>query len=105
MDNEKIDSAVRELFSKPFIKGFRAGAIIERTGISEAVIVQRLDELVKDGRLTASWELICNNCSTLMARYTEKPTKPEIMRCPRCQIEPYWSEPNLHKSYFRTDKP
>lgn len=105
MDSEIVDAAVKDLLDKPFIKGFRVGAIVERTGLNETVIMKRLDELVGEGCLIGEWELICNNCSTMMARHVEKPDKLETMCCPRCQIEPFLSEADLHKSYFRMDKP
>ena len=104
MNNEIVDAAVKDLFSKPFIKGFRPGAIVERTGLNETVIMKRLDELASEGCLSGEWELICNNCSTRMARYAEKPDKLETMCCPRCQIEPFLSSADLHKSYFRANK-
>ncbi|SHI66260.1 hypothetical protein [Propionispora hippei] len=104
MDNKEIDSAVMELFSKPFIKGFRTGAIVERTGLNEMVIMERLDELVDEGRLVREWELICNNCSNLMAKYPEKPIQLDTARCQRCQTEPFLSSDDLHKSYFRANK-
>lgn len=104
MDSEIVDAAVKELLDKPFIKGFRAGAIVERTGLDEAVIMKRLDELAGEGCLIGEWELICNNCSTLMAKYPEKPTQLDTARCQRCQTEPFLSSDDLHKSYFRANK-
>ena len=104
MDSEIVDAAVKDLFSKPFIKGFRAGAIVERTGLNETVIMERLDELVGEGCLIGEWELVCNNCSNLMAKYPEKPTQLDTVRCQRCQIEPFLSSDDLHKSYFRANK-
>lgn len=103
MDNEIVDAAVKDLLDKPFIKGFRAGAVEGRTGLDGAVIIKRLNELADEGRLAGEWELICNSCSNLLAKYPEKPTEIETMRCPRCQIEPFLSEADLHKSYFRTE--
>ncbi len=101
MDNEAVDTAVSKLFSDPVIIGFRAGAIKERTGMDEEEIEKRLDELAHEGHLIVVWELVCNSCSHLLAKYPEKPNNIETFQCRRCQIEPVLSEDDLHKSYFR----
>lgn len=101
MDSEIVDAAVKDLLDKPFIKGFRAGAIKERTGLDGAVITKRLDELASEGRLVGEWELICNSCSHLLAKYPEKPINIEAIHCHRCQLDSALTEADLHKSYFR----
>ncbi len=106
MNNSQIDLAIKNLFDKPFIKGFRALAIYKRTDINEPEIEYYLNYLIGIGRLTAAWDFTCKNCMTMLARYHEKPDIiNETFHCSRCGTE--WSRigiDDLRKTYSRGSK-
>ena len=104
-NNSKIDSTIKTLFDKPYIKGFRALAIHRQTGLSESKIEDYLNYLVDIGRLTVAWELICKNCMTTLVKYHEKPESiNETFHCSRCGTEWKIGIDDLRKTYFHGGK-
>lgn len=101
MDNPIIDSAVNDLFSKPFIRGFRALAINRNTGLDESEIENYLDHLVDTGMLSITWQLICKNCCSLHAEYDDKPESIESFCCSRCGAKWRLDIDDLKKMYYR----
>lgn len=105
MDNSQIDLAIKTIFDKPFITGFRTLAIQRKTGLNESEIDGYLDYLVDIGKLKMVWELTCKNCMNTIVKYHEKPDSTnETVYCSRCGTEWMIGINDLQKTYSRGSK-